>query len=335
MRAPLAFRVFVCLSMLTACSDDPESPADGGQDATPVADATSAPDTIAADSSPSDSSPRDDDTAVDLDTVVAPEVSTGAFEVGAVPDSEPEFAPYFEKHVEVFGLNVFGTAGVPDEDLLHASAVLAQYLDNDEDGVPDDLAILDALQSGSGGPASMVMFATEWEIESSGIFESNLGDRALQDLYATETHPGGSSSSTGFDATLEEVLHLVTHHGWAKAYPLDFDENPGSSLTDAMDVARGGQFMSIPASYPPEAWYHYDDQTCTYDCMATEYVYWALTSLLGAQSYPGRCESIDHEWELCTPEAVVTQDSAITALLQESGYTLPTVLPDGTYEPTF
>ena len=91
--------------------------------------------------------------------------------------------------------------------------------------------------------------------------------------------------------------------------------------------------MSIPNPYPAEAWYHYDDWTCDYGCMATEYVYWALTSLLGGQSYPGRCDAIDHEWELCTPEQVMATDVAVTALLQESGYVLPTVLPDGTYEP--
>jgi hypothetical protein len=258
---------------------------------------------------------------------------SGFFSVGPIPASESEFAPFFSKHVDVFGLNVFATDGVPDQDLLHAAAVLAQYLDNDEDGVPDDLAILDALQSGWGGPASLVMFATESEIETSGIFETNLGEtRALQDLYASETHPGGSSAA-GFDATLEEVLHLVTQHGWAVAYPGDFGEEPGTSLGDAMDIARGGQFMSIPNPYPAAAWYHYNDWTCDYGCMATEYVYWALTSLLGAQDYPGRCADISVEWELCTAEQVLATDLAITALLVESGYALPTVLPDGSYDP--
>ena len=261
------------------------------------------------------------------------DASPVGFAVGEVPADEPDFAPYFDKHVAVFGLNIFGTAGVPDEDMLHAAAVLAQYLDNDEDGAADDPTILSALQGASGGPASMVMFATEWEIESSGIFDSNLGARALQDLYATETHPQGSSPGHGFDATLEEVLHLVTHHGWAKAYPADFAEELGSTLANAMDIARGGQFIQIPDVYPDAAWYHYDDETCSYGCMATEYFYWALTSLLGGQMYPGRCQEIDHEWELCTPEAVQEQDTAITALLQDSGYVLPTVLPDGSYEP--
>ena len=139
-------------------------------------------------------------------------------------------------------------------------------------------------QSGWGGPASMVMFATEWEVETSGIFESYLADsRALQDLYATETHPGGSSASAGFDATLEEVLHLISSYGSEEAHP-DLSSTPTSPMTEAMDIARGGHFTSIPASYPSEAWYHYDDATCDYRCMAVEYFYWALTTLLGAQA---------------------------------------------------
>ena len=50
-----------------------------------------------------------------------------------------------------------------------------------------------------------------------------------------------------------------------------------------MDKARGGQFTEIPNQYPSSAWYTYDDETCDYKCMSTEYIYWALTSILGGQ----------------------------------------------------
>ena len=100
-----------------------------------------------------------------------------------------------------------------------------------------------------------------------------------------------------------------------------------------MDIARGGQFTRVPNEYPPEAWYTYDDQTCDYECMATEYVYWALTSILGAQASPQRCEEIDREWRLCTREQVQAQDPAVYQLLTDPQYLLPKRLPTGAYIP--
>jgi hypothetical protein len=98
-----------------------------------------------------------------------------------------------------------------------------------------------------------------------------------------------------------------------------------------MDLARGGHFESIPSSYPEEAWYHYDDRTCDYECMMVEYFYWGLTSMMGAQNYDGRCEEIAREWEACTPELVQSMDPALHSLLTDPAHKLPSILPDSTY----
>jgi hypothetical protein len=242
-----------------------------------------------------------------------------------------DFGQYFSKHVDVFGVHIFATAATPDDKVLHAAHVLAQYLDNDEDGSPDNAALVTEM-TGQPGGASLVMFATENDVENSGIFESDLPDRfPMQDLFGEETHPEGSSRDGGFDATLEEVLHLVSSKGHSNLYPDIFGEQTGSAIADAMDLARGGQFQGVPASYPSGAWYHYDDTTCDYPCQVTEYFYWALTSILGAQDYAGRCQDIAVEWELCSRELVQNGDPAVYGLLTDPGYSLPTVLPDGSY----
>jgi hypothetical protein len=253
--------------------------------------------------------------------------------IDAIPSGEySAFSTYFSKHVSVFGVNIFASDGTADDKVLHAAHVLAQYLDNDEDGVVDDAELLAEMTEQAGG-ASLVMFGNEAELESSGVFESDLLDSfRVQDLLGDETHPDGSSASGGFDATLEEVWHLVSSKGHSSLRPDVFGEEAGSALADAMDLARGGQFQDIPQSYPDAAWYHYDDATCEYECQVAEYFYWSLSSILGAQDYPGRCDEISVEWELCSREQVQSGDVTAFELLTDASYLLPTVLPDGSYQ---
>jgi len=137
-----------------------------------------------------------------------------------------------------------------------------------------------------------------------------------------------------FDATLEEVLHTISSIGYANVYPeWNEEENSNSLLTQAMDVARGGHFVNIPNPYPAAAWYHYDDFTCEYNCMATEYFYWGLTSMLGIQDYGDRCEQIDNEWEPCTAAQFEATDQMLFDLFSDPQYHFPTVAPDGNYCP--
>ena len=258
--------------------------------------------------------------------------AAGAITISALPDDAPPgFDAVFDRDASVWGLHVYATPSVGEDKLAHAVGVLGQYLDNDENCEPDDPAVLATLQ---GNRASLVMFATEAEVEANirqleGAFGAGYG---LQDLYDSETHPDGAAEGR-FDASLEEVLHLVTHYGWSETYPEVFGERD-SAMAEAMDVARGGHFESVPQSYPREAWYHYDDTTCDYECMATEYFYWALTSWLGGQDFGRRCNEIAVEWEACTPAEFETIDVAMHGLMTDPAYALPSVLPDGHYEPT-
>lgn len=230
----------------------------------------------------------------------------------------------FNRKVEVFGIPIYAVPSAEDEKLLHVANVMAQYLDNDEDGEVDNPLVLEAMQAQD---AFMVMWKRESDLNRIDIADESVG----QDVGADETQPAWhSNDKTGrFDASLEEVLHIITHAGYATAYPDVFGEGVGTSLTDAMDIARAGRFLEVPATYPESAWYSYDDTTCDYGCMATEYIYWALTSILGAQV--NRADEIGWEWRLHTPELVAMQDTAIFELLTEPVYRFPTVLPDGTY----
>ena len=252
----------------------------------------------------------------------------------AQPLVDRDVAKAFPKQTRVFGILVAGSATAPDGKILHAARVLAEYLDSNEDGMPDNQAVVDYLVKSR---ATLVMAADNDELKTLAekLFDDASSPTDLerfQDLQADETHPGGAARGV-FDGALEEVLHLITHVGYANVYPEVFGESPGSEIADAMDVARGGRFLKVPAQYPQTSWYSYDDETCGYECMVTEYVYWAMTSILGGQQFEGRREDITDEWRLNTRRLVEKKDVRAFKILTNPKYGLPTRLPDGEYSP--
>ena len=64
--------------------------------------------------------------------------------------------------------------------------------------------------------------------------------------------------------------------------------------------------------------------------MITEYFYWSLTSILGAQD--NRWNEVYLQWKLNTEEKVMETDPDIYNLLTDPQYKLPTILPDGNYQ---
>ena len=248
------------------------------------------------------------------------------------------------RYVNVFGVHIFASPTTSEDKLAHAAGVLAQYIDNDENGVPDNTRVLSHLVSRN---VFIIMPGTEAEMERLEMeLIEEAGYRFGQDLYGEETKPdflinGKINAPDGsyYDGALEEILHPITQHGYANAYPEVFGEERGSILAKCMDAARGGYFEKVPkggpkSGYPAEAWYHYTDETCDYGCMVTEYIYWALTSILGTQDFPGRHEALEVEWELNTRERVKTQDAKVYELLTDPQYEFPTKAPDGNYKPS-
>jgi len=265
-----------------------------------------------------------DDTTEDTDNETETSIETGS---GSIPDftvianSDTGYG-MFDRKINVFGIPIYAVKEVDEQKLVHAANIMAQYLDNNEDGTVDDAKVLSNMLAVK---AFLFMWKTEIDFDPPA-------DAQGQDLGNDETHPEWHTNDhTGeFDRAIEEVWHLVTNKGYSNAYPTVFGEGEtGTTLTTAMDVARGGQFTQIPTPYPENAWYTYDDETCDYSCMAGEYIYWTMSAILGAQA--NRLAEIDNEWKLHTKALVQEKDPAAYALLTSSQYPLPTTLPDGSY----
>ncbi len=279
-------------------------------------------------------------------TIVGEKEVTAAIAVTKIPEAYAGFEKGgFSKYASAFGVHVFGTPDARDEKVLHAAKVIAEYLDNDRDGVPDNMWLLSNIISRNAtitmprtGDGMQGMDRSQWR---------GLGHRT-QLLWDEESRPGFINEDGSInrevrqDAALEEIFHLICDTGYSKAYPEAFNPVPGTALSDCMDIARRGHFTEVPKDgpkkgYPAEAIFYYDDETCDYDCMAVEYMYWGTTSLLDVQEFNylnRRGEGQNSEWDAYTPELMRTLDACLTALLTDPQYKIPTKAPDGRYAPS-
>ena len=237
----------------------------------------------------------------------------------------------FTKYVDVLGcFFIVAESTIPDAKVLHAAAVAAELLDNNEDGIVDDPLIELQLQNKQ---AFTPIFAYEGSSAEDLLFNNYQGDGASAVLYNNEIDPA-QTGHWGDDATVEEVIHTINHVGHTNVYPAAFSLQPNSSLmSTAMDVARGGQFLSIPNPYPSSAWYHYDDWTCDYECMMIEYMYWVLVSNMGILDDAQTASGIANEWEPYNATLLQSMDILMYTLITDLQYKLPLLAPDGNYCP--
>jgi len=120
---------------------------------------------------------------------------------------------------------------------------------------------------------------------------------------------------------LEEVNHLLLSAGYGSAYPALRPQTadgslPDNLLTDAMKISQqNGDYLRFDGA------------------ASSEFFYWGVTTLMGAQSLPGsHCrKGRGTEWKLCTPAELQARNPMFYALLTNPLYKLPTRLPDGRY----
>merc|ERR1712142_974775 len=240
--------------------------------------------------------------------------------------------PQLPKYTTVFGSAVFAASSVTDAQFQHVASVLAEWLDNDEDGCVDNPLALTKYLAMKPQPAILVPGTGDLTNAVAEAFDK-AGFFCNAPLYTGEILPkcsGPAATSSCADATLEEILHMWTSHGFANAYPAAFGTHK-SKLTVAMDVARGGKFDKPPAAYPAGAWFTYDDTTCGYGCQVTEYVYWGMAAWVGALQ--GRKTEIQKEWRFETKAKVEAGDKLLTELFKNTTvYKVPTISPTGVYK---
>jgi len=257
--------------------------------------------------------------------------NTVCFNIDPNPNSSNIALSAFTKYIDVLGcFSIYAESSISDAKVLHAAAVAAELLDNDEDGIIDDPLIETQLSNEN---ALIPIFSSEGSSAENIFFNNYNGNGVSAVLYKNEIDPN-NPGHWGNDATVEEVIHTINHVGHTNVYPNAFSLSPNSSLmSTAMDVARGGQFTTIPNPYPASAWYHYDDWTCDYQCMMIEYIYWAIVSYMGILDDAQTAQGIVNEWEPYNATLLQSTDILMYALITDTQYKLPLLAPDGNYCP--
>ena len=249
------------------------------------------------------------------------------------------------KMVKSFGIEICAMPKVEDKFLNHAKKIMDKLVDYNNDGVVDNQKVIDKIISTG---SVFAIFRSEREVykfenvfypeevmeemdkitRQNGLdFDSDEDEDKIEALLEqnfgtflavfTEEMNLTSRGKT-WDPTIEEALHLITHMGYAQAYPNVFGQNKHSEIAKLMDEARGGYFEKAQRRYPSGAYYTYDDVTCTYSCQITEFTYWAITSLRGQQADRGK--EISDEWRLNTPEKIRRKAPQLEKLLTKDEY---------------
>tara|TARA_Y100000591_G_scaffold332666_2_gene370955 strand:- start:447 stop:1292 length:846 start_codon:yes stop_codon:yes gene_type:complete len=246
------------------------------------------------------------------------------------------------KVAESFGVQICAMPNVDQKFVDHAKNVMDKLIDYNDDGLVDNQAVVDKVittgsvyavfKSGRGERKfEDVFWSEEVYDEFMPIFKKKRWDCEGEDedkcMHAVESKYGTflavftnemNLSGNGWDPTIEEGLHLLTHMGYAHVYPEIFGQNKDSQIAKLMDVARGGYFEKARRNYPHGAYYTYDDRSCTYSCQITEFTYWAITSLRGQQE--ARDREIREEWKLSTPNKMQEIAPDLVTLLSDSKY---------------
>jgi hypothetical protein len=208
------------------------------------------------------------------------------------PDTEPpsqwsSMSTTFPQHCAPFGISIFGLPSnrFPRDKFLHVCNMMAQFLDNDQDGCADDINVVKMIRLNQAG---LLLMDVENEADLNNVASSF--DEST--LFASKVIPscsGSSETATCKDETIEEALDLIYEYGVSLFYSDEFGQcydgnlQALSEIQVQMDIARGGHFPTVPTSYPAGAVFHLNEPSCDYDCMTSEFFYYALTSLLGGQ----------------------------------------------------
>ena len=218
-------------------------------------------------------------------------LSAGAKQSVVFPITSPPsaYSPFssISQSIYLWGIPILATSSVDDADLQHAAGVLAQYLDNDEDGCPDDRNVVFQLNEyHPAGPYGVMVFKDDEEREDleNGLTHSQSTTYSWFESLTVENDirkqcSGKQGTNSCFDGTLRSTFNLISRRGLASVSSSTWGEQRDSTIADEMDTARGGYRTNPPSTYPNDA--VFTNKELGYSRQVRMFAYYSVTSMLG------------------------------------------------------
>ncbi|MCP3859274.1 MAG: hypothetical protein GY704_06450 [Phycisphaeraceae bacterium] len=142
----------------------------------------------------------------------------------------------FSRCAMPFGVLLAADDRMPASYLELAAAVLAEMLDQDQNGVPDDAALVDLLKNRDVAWLAMPTDRRDWERRQLPRLERVLGYDIVIPAWWLDVRPGGPDRR-GRAVTVEEIHHFITQFGLSRLHPAVFGVDDWTSVI-ARETAR-------------------------------------------------------------------------------------------------
>ena len=136
------------------------------------------------------------------------------FEIESNPNPLDPALSSFSKYVNVLDcFHVYAESSISDEKVLHAASVVAELLDNNEDGIVDDPLLEEELRSGE---AMIPKFSSEWSPAMDDVWDYYDGCVSAA-LFNNEIDPSGREVIVlGAGGTAKSILFSLKQLGAKK-----------------------------------------------------------------------------------------------------------------------
>ena len=231
------------------------------------------------------------------------------------------------KYTTVLGIPVLGTSTVSDNAVKHAANLLGSYLDNNFDGVADNPTIFAEFNNGLFGLVVYGDSTEETNLTSAlGAFKPNRTFSVFENEMNSFQIDGYNNQR---NLVQEKLLKDLLIPMWSSNY-VNLSTTRPSTLTDAMDAARGGyQAGGVPGyNYPPFAWYT-DPNGLSYEKLVYEYLYFLISSEADSNSW--RSATIVSVWDYYNSLLLQANDVAGYNIVTNQTYVFPTTAPSIDY----